>query len=575
MPPALANLVELTQSNAEQLGEAVAYTLLADGTEQEAHLTFREVDRRARAIAGRLQDELRPGDRAVLIFPTSLAFVTTFLGCLYAGVIAVPIPEPLQKRHLLRIRRVMQDAATQTILTTAEFLPLVDQWTAHNPEFTGLRWLATDTIEPEWADRWRQPVLERDTLAFLQYTSGSTGSPRGVMVTHGNLSTNCAMLVEAIELERGAVGVGWLPFFHDMGLLTQVLLPIRLGGRSVLIPPVAFLQRPLRWLRAVSRYGGHYGAAPDFAYALAARKASPEACQGLNLSNWHVAANAAEPVRPDTVRAFTEAFAPYGFRGEAMRPGYGLAEATLLVSLNRRQPPQTLTVDAAAFEQQRVAPAVPGQAARTLVACGSTNLGRQVVRIVQPETRRPAAADEVGEIWIAGEHVAAGYWRNPEETAATFEVRLTDTDDGPFLRTGDLGFVHAGQLYIAGRIKDLIIVDGSNHYPQDLERTVEDAHPAMRPGCTAAFSVDRDGREQVVVVAEVHAAGLADGRANPDEMAQAIRSSVAAQHGLRVDEVAFIRARTILKTSSGKIQRRACRAAYLSNTLERWQAAAP
>ncbi len=564
------SLVDLAAANAEQPMEAIAYTLLLDGHTQEAHLTFRELDLQARAIAASLQSALQPGDRAVLVYPTGLAFVAAFLGCLYAGVIAVPVPEPLVERYLLRIKNIIQDTQTRIILTTGQFMPLLEKWSAQYPELKAPRWLATDGVEPAWAERWRMPTVEPGTVAYLQYTSGSTGSPRGVIVTHGNLVANCEMLIEAGQLSRDATSVGWLPLFHDMGLITQVILTAYHGSRSVLMSPVAFLQRPMRWLKAISRYGGFFSAAPDFAYALAARKATPEACQGLDLSTWRVAANAAEPVRAATVRSFIETFEPYGFRPESMRPGYGLAEATLIVSMSRDQRPAFCQLDAVAFERQHVAPAVEGNPSLTLVGCGSVSRGRQTVRIVHPDTRQECAPDEVGEIWVTGEHVAGGYWQQPEQSAQTFQAYLSDSSEGPFLRTGDLGFLREGQLYIAGRIKDLIIIDGSNHYPQDLEQTVEEAHPALRQGCNAAFSVDREGQERLVVVAELHRNGASTSAADPDQVAQAVRRVLSTRHGLRLDDLVFIKPRTIAKTSSGKIQRGACRTAYLSDTLKRW-----
>lgn len=568
MHRSFTNTVEAARANVEALGDALAYTLLADGDKQETHLTYHELDRQARAIAGRLQSELRPGERAILIYPTSAEFLAAFFGCLYAGVIAVPVVEPVKAGHLLRIKSIVEDAQARMILTTSQLLPRFDTWAEASPDLRSFRWLATDTVEPAWADPWRMPALERDTVAFLQYTSGSTGAPRGVMVTHGNLVGNCEMLIQALQVGRDTVGVSWLPLFHDMGLISKVVLTAYVGSRSVLMPPAAFLQRPMRWLKAISRYRGYYSAGPDFAYALAARKATPAACEGLDLSSWRVAANGAEPVRPATIQAFVEAFAPYGFRPEAMRPCYGLAEATLVVSFSREQRPAFYQVEAAEFEKKRLAPAVDGQAALTLVGCGRTSLGGQSVRIVHPETQQACAPGEVGEIWVAGENVAAGYWQQPELSAATFQARIAGTGEGPFMRTGDLGFYHDDQLYIAGRIKDLIIIDGSNHYPQDLELTVEGAHPAVRPGCAAAFSVDRDGQERLVVVAELEQRGASNGALDPSQVAQAIRQSLAAEHGVRLDDVVFIKPRSLPKTSSGKLQRRACRAAYLSGALE-------
>lgn len=562
--------VERVRLTTQQRADAIAYTLLVDGDEQEAHLTYRELDRQARAIGGYLQSELRPGDRVILVYPTSLAFITAFLGCLYAGVIAVPVVEPVKERHLLRIKTIAEDAQAQTILTTGELMPRFDKWMAQHPELRAFRWLPTDQVEPARADSWQMPRIEPGTLAFLQYTSGSTGSPRGVMVTHGNLVAECELLIQATHLNHDTVGVGWLPLFHDMGLISNVILTAYIGYRSILMSPVAFLQRPMRWLKAMTRYSAYYSAAPDFAYALMARKATPEACAGLDLSKWQIAADAAEPIRPATLTAFSAAFAPYGFRPENLTPCYGLAEATLMVSLNVDQPPALCQLDAAALEKGRIAPAVEGSPALTLVGCGPAGWGDEDVRIVNPETRRECARDEVGEIWIAGSHVAAGYWGKPEQTTETFQARIQDSPAGPFLRTGDLGFFQAGQLYIAGRLKDLIIIDGKNHYPQDVELTVEEAHPSMRPAGTAAFTVDRDGQERLVVVAELHKEAQSGTAADPVQVARALRRAISDQHGLSLDDIVFIKPLTIFKTSSGKIQRRACRTAYLSDTLKKW-----
>ena len=570
MAGSLLSLVERVAANAEQFPDTRAYTLLVDGGAQEAHLTFREVEAQARAVAAFLQSWLAPGDRVLLVYPTSLAFVGAFLGCLYAGVVAVPVPEPLVERFLVRIAGIARASQARAILTTAELLPLLEKWSAPYPDLKAPRWVATDALEPSWAAGWRAPALAPDTLAFLQFTSGSTGAPRGVMVTHGNLVANCAMLAEGGDLNQHSNAVGWLPLFHDMGLLTQIALPVYLGCHCAMLSPVAFLQRPLRWIKALSQQRAVYTAAPDFAYALAARKATPEACAGLDLSHWRVAGNAAEPVRPATLRVFSEAFAPYGFRPEALCAGYGLAEATLIVSMSGWRAPVTLNVDAAEFHQNRVAPAKPGAPALTLAACGRTTLGGQDVVIVDPETAQPCAPDEVGEIWVRGGSVAAGYWDQPEDTAATFGARLAVSGDGPYLRTGDLGFIAEGELFVAGRLKDLIIIDGGNHSPQALEQTVEAAHPALRPNTAIAFSVDRDGQERLVVVAELPGNRQSTEAVDEQAVTQVVRAALAAQHGLRLDDLAFIKPRTLPKTSSGKVQRRACRAAYLAQTLERW-----
>jgi acyl-CoA synthetase (AMP-forming)/AMP-acid ligase II len=563
-----SNLVALTRTRAAQKGEAIAYTFLLDGDGRETHITYAELDRRARTVAARLQQELRPGDRAILVFPTGPDFVATFLGCLYARVIAVPVPEPFTDRHFLRIRNIVVDAGTRHILTTSRFLTAVNQRFADNPEIQALRWLATDTLEQAGADAWQQQSIAPDDVAFLQYTSGSTAEPKGVILTHRNLQTNLEMARQFYQSDEETLFVSWLPLFHDLGLIAKLAHTIYVGSRCILMSPFAFLQKPVRWLQAISSYQGDISGGPDFAYAITARKVTPEQKAGLDLSSWRLAFTGAEPVRPATLERFADAFRECGFRREALTPGFGMAEATLFIAGGPiDQGPIYYRIDAAAFARDRVVPAKAGGAAVTAVACGRFDWLDQQLKIVNPDTLRECAPDEVGEIWLAGSHIARGYWNKPAETEAAFHAYTADSGAGPFMRTGDLGFVHEGQLYIGGRIKDLIIIDGQNHYPQDIEFTVENAHPAVRSGCTAAFSIDRDGQERLVVVAELRNPSESDTAWDIPVVAQELQRAVSKEHGIPLYDIAFIKPRTIHKTSSGKIQRRACRADYLADLL--------
>jgi len=406
-----------------------------------------------------------------------------------------------------------------------------------------------------------------ENLAYIIYTSGSTGRPKGVMVTHGNLMANLRDLCGGWEHTADSVPVSWLPFFHDMGLIYGMLAPVYAGSPAYFMAPLAFLQSPVRWLRAFSHYRGTHAAAPNFAYDLCVRKVRERDREGLDLGSWRVAVNGAEPVRADTLDRFVEAFGPLGFRRRTFCPGYGLAEPTLTVPATpAADEPVSLAVRADALEQNRVAEAgAEDDGARTLVGCGDSVIDTRVA-IVRPDERTRCDDDEIGEIWVAGATVAAGYWNRPEATGETFGARLA-TGEGPFLRTGDLGFVRDGHLYVTGRRKDVIIIRGQNHYPQDIEKTVEECHPAMRaPGCGAAFPVDVGGEERLVVVQEI------DRKArdvDEEDVVECVREAVSRNHELQAHDVVLLRPGGVLKTSSGKVQRRACREAYLDGTLKR------
>jgi FkbH-like protein len=558
-----ASLIDVLRQRSLEQPDRLACSFVSE-REEERSLTYRELERRSRALAAKLQSMGLEGERALLLFPPGLDFVTGFLGCLRAGTVAVPAYPPQGRRVHSRLASIFEDSRPRAVVTTSEIRSRASLLAAQMPDLGGVEWIAADaadTLGEGPADGWRPPRLDAESLAFLQYTSGSTSSPKGVMVSHGNLLHNERLIREAFGQTEESVVVGWLPLYHDMGLIGNVLQPLYAGARCVLMSPAAFLQSPVRWLAAISRHRATTSGGPNFAYELCVRKITDEQKAGLDLSSWRVAFNGAEPVQAATLARFAEAFAPCGFRAEAFHPCYGLAEATLLVSAGGTGP-LVRPLDAAALEEGRVEPGALGEAARrsrALVGSGRARLG---VAIVQPETGTPCPPGRIGEIWVAGASVASGYWRRPEETAVTFGARLAD-GSGPWLRTGDLGFVQDGELFVTGRLKDLVILRGRNHYPQDLERTAEASHPDLRPGGSAAFSVEGEGEERLVLVLERSRRG----RAPVEEIAAAVRRSIAGEHGVAASEVVLIRAETLPRTTSGKVRRRACRDAWLAGGL--------
>ncbi|HEY2987306.1 MAG TPA: fatty acyl-AMP ligase [Candidatus Binatia bacterium] len=572
-----STLVELLRRRALDQPTRVAYTYLLDGERQEVDLDHAGLDRRARAIAAELQSSGLSGERVLLLYPPGLEYVAGFFGCLYAGAIAVPVYPPRPNRSFARLASIIENARPHAALTTGATLSRLQPLAEKFPAF---RTLATEILPDDRAREWREPALDGDSLALLQYTSGSTAEPKGVMLSHGNILRNQKLIRQAFEHTPDSTLVGWLPLYHDMGLIGNLLQPLYAGARCVLMAPEAFLLKPLRWLSAISKYRAHTSGGPNFAYNLCVRKIRPEQRATLDLSSWRVAFNGAEPIRAQDLDEFAAAFAPCGFRREAFFPCYGLAEATLMVSGgSKNAAPLTIEVPAARLSgRPTVEEFAEDNEVRTLVGCGG-NLPEQKIVIAHPESRTQCVADEVGEIWVAGPGVALGYWNRAEETEQTFRAYLADTGDGPFLRTGDLGFLHDGELFVTGRLKDLIIIGGDNHYPQDIERTAEQSHPALAPGNCAAFSLDVAGEQQLAVMAEVgrrhaqeclrpDASGAFDsngGAALNQEIVRAIRRAVAEEHDLRVHQVWLVRAGGVPKTSSGKIQRHLCRAQFLAH----------
>jgi 8-amino-7-oxononanoate synthase len=557
-------LVELLRHRALYQPGDRAFTYLVDGEGQEQHLSYAELDRQARLIAARLLAAGATGERVLLLYPAGLQYIAALFGCLYAGAVAVPAYPPRMNRTLERLSAIAADADARFALATGAIVRQVGQAGEEVNHLRALEWLTTDDLADQ-VGQWNAPAIGRDTLAILQYTSGSTGTPKGVMLTHANLLHNSALIAHAFEHTRSGVGVFWLPGYHDMGLIGGILQPLYVGRPNVLMSPMAFLQKPLRWLEAISRFGATTSGGPNFAYDLCVRKVSQEDLQRLDLSRWRVAFNGAEPVRAETLKAFAERFAPCGFRREAFYPCYGLAEATLLATGGQvDQPPVIRLVDARALERHSIHE-VTAEAShgRAVVGCGRS-LPDQEVRIVDPRRLGPCGDGQIGEIWLRGPSVSLGYWRRPTETAETFGARFVEGGAEPYLRTGDLGFLRDGELFVTGRLKDLIIIRGQNHYAQNIEATAERSHAALAGMAGAAFAVDVGGEQRLVVVQEIQRGR----RAEAEAALLALRREVVAHHDVVPAEIALVLPGRIPKTTSGKVQRHACRQAFLTGRLK-------
>jgi amino acid adenylation domain-containing protein/FkbH-like protein len=555
---------------AQQRPDRTAYTFLEDGETNEISLTYGQLELEARKIGHLLQSRGATGERVLLIYPQGLDYIAAFFGCLYAGAVAVPIYPPRPNRGLLRVQTIIEDSKAALALTTSDIESKLQTSIKDVAGEAALGLLATDDLPVGMAERWREPSIDGDTLAFIQYTSGSTSAPKGVMLSHNNLLRNQEAIRLAFRQTPDSIVVGWLPLYHDMGMIGNILQPLYLSGRSILMSPAAFLQSPIRWLKAISHYRATTSGGPNFAYDLCVLKTTPEQRATLDLSSWGVAFNGAEPIRESTLQRFAEAFAPHGFRREASYPCYGLAEATLLISADRKLPePSCYRAQSAALEQNRVEESFAGEDdARALVSCGLP-APDTTIKIVDPKSLSPCSPGEIGEIWVSGPGVAQGYWNRAEETEQTFRAYLASDGQGPFLRTADLGFIKGGELFVTGRLKDLIIIRGRNHYPQDIELTVAQTLSNARPNCCAAFSVEAAGEERLVLVQEVerHCRDY-------DAVIESIRRAVADEHEVEAYAIALLKPASIPKTSSGKIQRHACRRSFLEGTLNpvrQWQ----
>ncbi|MBV6625896.1 MAG: fatty acyl-AMP ligase [Rivularia sp. (in: Bacteria)] len=562
-----SSLIDVVNYRVENQPLNQAYTFLQNGENVIQEWTYEELHLRSLAIAASLQDLNLVGERALLLYQPGLDFIAAFLGCIYAGIIAVPAYPPRRNRNLSRLQAIATDAKAKIVLTSSSLLAnLRSASEDESLEINGLQWLGTDELDRNSASKWCKPSVKSDDIAFLQYTSGSTGNPKGVMISHGNLLDNLRIIHECFGHTPTSQGVIWLPPYHDMGLIGGILQPIYGGFPVTLMPSVAFLQKPIRWLQVISDCKATTSGAPNFAYELCVDKVKPEQLASLDLSSWEVAFTGAEPIRSETLERFAKTFACCGFRKEAFYPCYGMAETTLIVSGGeKRELPITCKIEDIALEQNLVVKVDSlREGSREIVSCGRIPDGVSAV-VVNPDLTC-CSCQEVGEIWVRGDSVAKGYWNLEEETQKTFHAYLADTGEGPFLRTGDLGFLQDGELYVTGRLKDLIIIRGQNHYPQDIELTVEGSHQALRNGCGAAFTIDIKGKEELVVVQELERSYLR--KLNISEVVGDIRQAVVSNHGLRLFSVVLVKTASIPKTSSGKIRRRACRDAFLSGNLD-------
>ncbi|HLO49922.1 MAG TPA: fatty acyl-AMP ligase [Kamptonema sp.] len=573
-------LLNLLNNRAELSPEKIAYRFLADGSEESACLTYGELQRQAQAIA----IHLKPcqGSRALLVYESCLEFISAFFGCLYAGVIAVPVNLPRRNQKLARLLAIATDADAELALTTSTTLiDFQKRWQEEEaPTLTAKKWIATDQIATN-TESFDSLAIMPEHLAFLQYTSGSTGTPKGVMVSHGNIIHNEQMLQQVAGHSQESVIVGWLPLFHDMGLIGPVLHTVFIGSTTVLMPPIAFLQQPQCWLEAISRYRACTSGAPNFAYDYCVQKIQPETVKHLDLSCWEIACNGAETIRAETINAFAEKFAICGFQKRTFYPCYGLAEVTCFATGGKKQEEPIIRPRNQANHQEgkmhdgdRPSNSATDSATDSvtdlttnlttdLVSSGQALLDMEV-KIVDPETLTLCLEGQVGEIWMRGGSVTLGYWQQPEATAATFQARFQNSEEN-FLRTGDLGFLSEGELFVTGRLKNVLIIRGQNYYPQDLEFVAQRSHPALSPHGGAAFTVNVEGEDKLVLVQEVQRQFLR--KLNPKEAIAAIQASLMKNFGLRLYQVVLIKPGSLPKTSSGKIQHYQCRSDFLAHQL--------
>jgi acyl transferase domain-containing protein/acyl-CoA synthetase (AMP-forming)/AMP-acid ligase II/predicted alpha/beta-fold hydrolase len=565
-----SNFVRILQERALSHPDQVIFTFLADGETESGSLTYQQLDRQARANAAYLQENKGKGERALLLYQPGLEFISAFLGCLYAGVIAIPAYPPRPNRSFARLEAIIKDAAAVFALTTESLKEKIEQKLTKNNNLTCL---ATDKLDPSLANNWQESKdINENSLAFLQYTSGSTGIPKGVMVSHGNLIHNSHVISKCFQNSSKSIGGSWLPPYHDMGLIGGILQPIYAGISTIILPPVSFLQRPIRWLKAITNYKITTSGSPNFAYEMCVNSINEKEKANLDLSSWELAFSGAEPVRAETIAKFADYFADCGFRKEAFYPCYGMAETTLIVSgANKHTIPVIKKVSASALTQNKIVfREEEGKDCQALVSSGKVASELQAV-VVNPETLEECSENQVGEIWVKGDSVAQGYWQREDLTNAVFDAYTKDTQLGPFLRTGDLGFISEGELFVTGRLKDLIIIRGRNHYPQDLEESVGNCHSALNSDSGAAFAVEIEDKEELVIIFEVKRTFLRklnQGRVLQKEVFKIIRQTIAENHELQVHTIVLLKTGSIPKTSSGKIARHACRQDFLEGNLK-------
>jgi len=559
------NTVEMFENNSTEYADKVLYYFLADGENETDRITYKQMRDKAAAIAARLQQCCSQGDRALMLFPTGIEFIVSLYGCFYSGIIGVPAYPPRKNRSFARFEAIATDSAPKVILTTRKIYEDLQKNFSAEACLQNIEYIIYEDIDDTLARSWVNPKLQTNDPAYLQYTSGSTGKPNGVIISHGNILHNSEFIKRAFGHTDRLMGANWLPGFHDMGLVGALIQPSYVGGSNVIIPPNAFLLRPNRWLKTIGKYQAGTAGGPNFALNFCVDRISEEEKKDLDLSSLKPFYCGSEPIRKNALENFSNAFRACRFTPDMFYPCYGLAEATLIVTGgDLHAEPVYIYVDDDQLHKGNVQLTEPDSPhARNYVGCGYPMVGTKVV-IVNPDTNTVCEQGKVGEIWCSGPSIAKGYWNNPKETAQTFGARLT-TGEGPFMRTGDLGFIENGQLFISGRIKDLIIIRGRNHYPHDIEATVENCHEALNLASGAAFSIDIDSEERLVIVQEVKRTHMRN--LDEDSVFESIRQAIAEEHQLQVYAMVLTRTGSIPKTSSGKIQRFECRKNYLDDSL--------
>lgn len=551
-------ITDCLNENSQRYPDKPAYIFLSEGLQQERVLGFAQLRSTALQWAGRLLRLARPGDRALLILPPGLDFIVAFYACLYAGVIAVPLCPPNKRRSQRTLQGILDDCSPRLVLTVQVLADALQP----QGQRDGLAWLAMDAAEQPATSPLTEPV-QAHGVAFIQYTSGSTSAPKGVMVSHGNIVANQAMICQAFGHDQNSTVVGWVPHYHDQGLIGNILQPMFVGATSVLMSPVTFMRWPLRWLQAITLYRAHSSGGPNFAFDACVKALAREPQVQLDLSSWKVAFNGAEPIHAETLQAFQAAFQGHGLQRGAIYPCYGLAECTLQASGGAKgRGALSLSVEPLALREGVVEPAPHGQ---VLVSSGRAMPGTQLA-IVDPQTQQPLADGSIGEVWVAGPHVAQGYWNQPALSAQTFRNALSGDVRTPYLRTGDLGFLHQGELYVTGRMKDVIIIRGKNYYPHDIEHSVSAAHQSLEDSACAVFALG-GAEEKVVVVQEVRREWRK--KIVLDEVVAIIRQAVVQHNEITPHDIVLLMPGKLLKTSSGKVMRSAMRTQYLAQALER------
>lgn len=565
------NLVEIFNSQVQNNKDKIAYTFLADGEDKALTITYSELESKAKAVAANLQEKYKTGDRAILLFDTGLDFIVSLWGCFLSGIVAVPIHPPVDMRSVGKLLSIFKDSSPSVILTTADFILKMSFFQSAMKDLPVIDKVDIEKIESNASDLKNFDVSD-DTDALIQYTSGSVGPSKGVLLSHNNIVYNAHMLQAVLEeipppnANKDSF-LCWLPLYHDMGLMSGVILPLVMGTTSTLMSPLMFLQKPFRWLKALSKYKATVSAAPNFAYELCIKKVKEEQLAELDLSSWSVALNGAEAIRNNTLERFTEKFSATGFKHQYFFPAYGLAESVVFVTgPSRNELPITLNIDKDALENNKIS--ITDNSAKVSVTSTGHSWLAEKILIVNPQTFEECKSDEIGEVWIQGESIAKGYWNLDNETEINFKAHLADKPEENFLRTGDLGFFQDRNLFITGRIKDLIIIRGNNYYPHHIEQTTEQFSPAFRPGSTAAFSVNIDNEEKLVVVQELKKDANID---NLDQLKNSLKKLIIEEHGIPLYEAVFLKQGSIFKTSSGKVQRKLCKNKYLKGELELWK----